>query len=409
MHALLVDIRPLRRSVEYRRLWIGTVASGTGSRMTSVAVPIQVYDITHSSFAVGLLGLALAIPLITVGLLGGALADAVDRRTLALVTTILGAVVSLLFALQAVLSLHLLWPLYALTVAQSSLTGLDGPARRAFIPRLVPREQLASAAALAFLSFHLSNVVGPLLAGAIIAASGLPLAYLIDAASFLVSIYSVLRLPSMPIAGDQGRPDVRSVLEGLRHVRQVPVLIGILLADLNATIFGMPFALFPALAFTHFRGGAQAVGLLYAAPAAGGLVAALLSGPLSRIRRQGLAIVLSIVLWGASITLFGLSRSLWLALSLLVFAGAADVINGVFRITILQVNTPDKLQGRVGSVGLVVGAGGAQLGDVEAGIVAQLTSPVVSAVTGGLACMLGVVLVAIAVPSLAGYDAHRRE
>jgi len=412
---LLADTRPLRESPEYRRLIIAGALSAVGSRMTAVAVPIQVYALTHSSLAVGLLGLAVAVPLITLGLLGGSFADAVDRRTLVLVTSSLLAVISLIFAAQALLDLRQVWLLYVLTAFRSGLFAIDQPARRAFIPRLLPPDLFPAAAALSFLSFQISLIVAPLLAGVIIAAAGLQTAYLVDAVSFVFAIYGVLRLRPMPpqanVNGKHARSAISSglaaVAEGLRFVRHQPVLAMVLLVDLNGTIFGMPFALFPALAAIHFGGGARTVGLLYAAPAIGGLLLSAVSGPLSQVRRQGLAVLLAVGVWGMAITGFGLTSWLWLAVILLAVAGAADVVNGVFRSTILQVNTPDALQGRVSSVGYVVGAGGPSLGDVEAGAVAAATSPVISAVSGGLACLVGVVLLGLAGPDLARYDARK--
>lgn len=412
---LLADTRPLRESREYRRLVIGGALSAIGSRMTAVAAPIQVYALTHSSLVVGLLGLAVAVPLITLGLLGGSFADAVDRRTLVLVTSSLLAVISLVFAAQALLDLRQVWLLYVLTAVRSGLFAIDQPARRAFIPRLLPPDLFPAAAALSFLSFQISLIVAPLLAGVIIAAAGLQTAYLVDAVSFIFAIYGVVRLRRMPPqpavhgerAGGRAPAGIGAVAEGLRFVRHQPVLAMVLLVDLNGTIFGMPFALFPALAATHFGGGAKTVGLLYAAPAIGGLLLGAVSGPLSHIRRQGLAVLVAIGVWGMAITGFGLTSWLWLAVILLAVAGAADVVNGVFRSTILQVNTPDALQGRVSSVGYVVGAGGPSLGDVEAGTVAAVTSPVFSAVSGGLACVAGVILLGLAVPDLARYDAHK--
>jgi len=291
--------------------------------------------------------------------------------------------------------------------------------RRAFIPRLLPPDLFPAAALsfLSFLSFQISLIVAPLLAGVVIAAAGLQTAYLVDAVSFIFAIYGVLRLRQMPPqpgvhgahAGGGAPSGLAAVAEGLRFVRHQPVLAMVLLVDLNGTIFGMPFALFPALAATHFGGGARTVGLLYAAPAIGGLLLGTFSGPLSHIRRQGLAVLLAVGVWGVAITGFGLTSWLWLAVILLAVAGAADVVNGVFRSTILQVNTPDALQGRVSSVGYVVGAGGPSLGDVEAGTVAAATSPVISAVTGGLACVVGVVVLGLAVPAFARYDATRSQ
>jgi MFS family permease len=377
--------------------------------MTGVAVPVQVYELTHSSLAVGLIGLALALPLISLGLLGGSVADVVDRRALVLVTSTLLGVVSLAFAVQAVLDLRQLWLLYVLTALQSCLIAVDSPARRTFIPRLLPPERIPAAAALSMLSFQVSLIAGPLLAGVIIAAAGLQAAYAFDALSFMAAIYGVAGLRPMPAEAGMPAPGPRAVAEGLRFVRHQPVLAMALLVDLDATVFGMPMSLFPALALTHFGGGTQAVGLLYAAPAMGGIVSATFSGTLVHVRRQGLAVLLAVGVWGAAIAGFGLTHALWMAVVLLAVAGAADVVNGVFRNTILQVNTPDALMGRVSGVGFVVGEGGPRLGNLEAGLVAAFTSPVVSAVSGGLACLAGVVVLGLAAPAFARYDAMARK
>jgi hypothetical protein len=248
-------------------------------------------------------------------------------------------------------------------------------------------------------------VVGPLLAGTIIASIGLSAAYLVDAASSLAAVYGVVRLRPMPRSGGGPPPGLRAVAEGVRFVRRAPILRTALIVDLNATIFGMPHALFPALAATRFGGGPSTVGLLYAAPAIGGILVAVASGRLTTLRRQGLAVLVAVGVWGAAIAGFGFTGILPLAVILLAIAGAADVVNGVFRITILQVNSPDSLQGRVSSLGYVVGVGGPRLGDVEAGVVAAITSPVISAVSGGLACLVGVVALGLAFPGFARYRA----
>ncbi|MCA1666791.1 MAG: MFS transporter [Thermomicrobia bacterium] len=403
---ILADTRPLQESPAYRRLWTGAALSSVGNTMTRVAVPIQVYALTHSSLAVGMIGLVVAVPLIGLGLVGGAIADAFDRRRLVMVTTTFLAVISLLFAGQAMLDLRQLWLLYVLIAVQSCLAAIDQPARRTFVPRLLPPGRIPAASALSFLSFQVSNTVGPLVAGAIIAFAGLQTAYVVDAVSFFFSFYGVLRLPAMPPHHDGARPGLRAVVEGLRFVRRQPVIAAALLVDLNATIFGMPFALFPALAVTHFGGGPQTVGLLYAAPAIGGVVCSAFSGPLSHLHRQGRAILIAVALWGAAIAGFGATHRLWLGVVLLAVAGGADVVNGVFRTTIIQVNTPDALQGRVNSLAFVVGAGGPRLGDVESGLVASLTSPVFSAVSGGLASMIGVTFLGLLRPTFARYDAR---
>jgi MFS family permease len=405
---ILADIRPMQQSAEYRRLWFGTVLSGLGSRMTSVAVPIQVYALTHSSLAVGALGLAVAVPLIALGLVGGSFADAVDRRKLVLVTTGARALVSVVLAGQALLDLRQLWLLYAAVAVQSALSAIDTPARQTFTPRLISLDLLPAAAALGQLSFQIGVVVGPLAAGVLIAAWGLPAAYLADVVSFVFAFYGLIGLRPMPPEGGVVRPGLRAVLDGLRFLRSRPVLATALLVDVNATVFGMPQALFPAFAATHFGGGSRTVGLLYAAPAIGGLIGAAFSGPLSHVRRQGLAVLCAASVWGLAIAGFGLASPLWLAVALLGIAGAADIVTVVFRSTILQVLTPDALRGRINGVNFVVGEGGPRLGDVEAGVVAALTSPMVSAVSGGLACVAGVIALGLAVPAFARYDARAK-
>ena len=276
--------------------------------MTNVAVPVQVYAMTHSSLAVGSIGLAVGVPFIAVGLLGGSLADAVDRRKLVIVTSSGLALLSFVFALQAALNLNQLWLLYVVVAVQSCLFAVDQPARSTFIPRLLPSERISAATALTQLSFQLSGTVGPLLAGIVIAEAGLKAAYFADAATFTIAIYTVMRLRPMPPEGGGAAPGLAAVAEGFRWVRHQPVIAMIFLVDLNAMIFGMPRAVFPALAATHFGGGSRTVGLLYAAPAIGGLLGAAFSGPLAHVRRQGMAVLMSVTIWGASIAGFSVSR-----------------------------------------------------------------------------------------------------
>lgn len=402
---LLIDIRPLRESEEYRRLWAGQSLSSIGSSMTSVAVAIQVYSLTHSSLAVGAIGLATAVPMLTLGLFGGSIADAVDRGKLTLITSFGLLVISTLFAVQALLDLRQLWLLYALIAVQAGLSAIDAPARATFLPRLLPDDLLPAAIALRKLSFQVTMVIAPLLAGVLIAAAGLRAAYLVDVATFGVAIYSLLRLRPMPPEGGGSRPGLRSVVEGLRYARGNRLIAMIFLVDMNATVLAMPVALFPALAETQFGGGPRTVGLLYASIGIGGLVAAVLSGPLGRIRRQGRAMLVGTAVWGAAIAGMGCSPWLWPAVALLAFAGAADIVTTVMRATILQVNTPDELRGRLNGLDFVVGVGAPKLGDIRAGAVAGLTGPAVSTITGGLACLIGAALLALASPAFTRYDA----
>lgn len=401
---LFADTRPLRESPAFRRLWIGSSLSSVGSRMTSFATALQIYELTHSSAAVGALALVLGIPTIVVGLLGGSFADAVDRRRLVLLTSSCLAIMSILFTGQAFLELRQVWLLYVLAGIQALLGAVNAPARRTFLPRLLPAGQVPAAMALDMLSFHASMTVGPLLAGALIATGGLQLCYLVDAVSFAAALYGLARLPPMPPLGDVAGPGLKAVAEGLRFIRRKPVLLGVLLADVNATALGMPFALFPALNDQNFGGSAQTLGLLTAAPAIGGVLGSVLSGPVGHVSRHGRAMLIAVAVWGAALAGFGFTHTLWLALALLAVAGAADTISVIFRSTIVQAVTPDRLRGRVTSVDFVVGAGAPELGNFRAGMVGSLATPAISAISGGIATVLGAGLLRLAVPALARYD-----
>ncbi|MGY0236783.1 MFS transporter [Longispora urticae] len=397
---ILLDTRPLRDSPAFRRLWIGSALSAVGGQMTGFAVALQVYTMTESSVAVGAVGLAMAVPSIVVGLLGGALIDAMDRRKLVLITSCSLATVSVLLAVQAFADLRQLWLLYCLVVIQSLLSAVEGPARRTFAPRLLPAASLPAGTALGMLTMHGAVTAGPLLAGAVVAGWGLKACYAIDVLSFTAALYGVLRLPAMLPEGGAVRPGLRAVGEGLRFVRGHRVIAGAFLADMSAMVLGMPFALFPAINAEYFGGGAATLGLLTAAPAVGGVLGSALSGPIAHVTRQGRAILIAGAVWGAALAGFGLARSLWLALGLLVLAGAADVISVVFRTAVVQVATPDRYRGRVSAAEYVVGVGCPQLGNFRAGAVGSLVSPAFSAVSGGLGVVVAAALIGLAVPEL---------
>ncbi len=402
---LFVDISPLRESRDYRLLFFGQVVSWLGRQVTVVAVPYQVYVLTESSFAVGMVGLANLGPLIALSLAGGAVADAVDRRKLLLVSQILLALTSVGLAINASLSEPALWPLYLLSSLAAGFQGLDLPTRNAMMPRMVGRERIPAASALGQLVMQVGLVAGPALAGVIIGQVSMASAYWLDVATFAVAIAAVVAIRPQPPEGGGTRAGFASVKEGLTYLRGRRLLVSTFAIDINAMVFGMPRALFPALGTSLYGGGAATVGLLYAAPGVGALVGALLTGWVGSVRRQGRAVIWSVVGWGAAIAVFGLVPWLPLGLALLALAGAADVISAVFRNTILQVTVPDALRGRLSSVHIAVVTGGPALGDAEAGTVAALTSPAVSVVSGGLACMLGVGILHRLVPELAAYDA----
>jgi MFS family permease len=404
IRAAASDLTPLRESAAFRRLFAGQTVSLVGTQVTRVAVPLQMYAITHSSLDVGLVGLAAFVPLVVFGLYGGSIADAVDRRKLVLVTSTGTMLVSLVLLVQAVLQNNRISVLFACVAVQSAFAAVDSPARRAIIPQLVRAEKLPAANTLSFGSMQLTMIAGPLLAGVAVAVGGFGWAYAIDVASFIGAFYAAARLPSLPPGEGAQRAGLASVIEGLRFLAGRPVVLMTFLADLIAMIFGMPAALFPALAVGQFGGGAGTAGLLYAAPAVGSVIATLLGGAIGRVHRHGLGVVLSIVVWGAAITLFGLSSAPWLGLALLAVAGAADTVSAVYRSTILQVATPPGMQGRLQGVFIVVVTGGPRLGDLEAGAVAAAFTPRVSVVSGGLACLVGIGLLALAVPAFLRYD-----
>lgn len=392
-------------SRDYRLLFTGSAVSYLGRQLTVVAIPFQVFTITRSSLAVGMIGLATVVPLVTLSLAGGAIADAVDRRKLLLVTQLLSAATSAGLALNAGSSSPRLWPIYVLAALSAGLAGVDLPARNAMIPNLVGRELYPSAAALGQIQFQIGQVVGPALAGVIISQVSLAAAYWIDVASFGAAVIALLLIAPQPPEGGGTRASLSSVAEGLRYVKGRKLLLSTFLIDIDAMVFGMPRALFPALGIGFFGGGAATVGLLYAAPGAGALIGALFTGWVGGVRRQGRAVIVAVIVWGGAIAAFGLVPWLPLGLFMLALAGAADVVSAVFRNTILQLSVPDGLRGRLSSVHIAVVTGGPQLGDAEAGAVAALTSARFSVVSGGVACILGVAALVRWVPELARYDA----
>ncbi len=406
---LLVDTTPLRVSREFRLLYVGQTLSYVGSQLTFVATQVQVFNLTSSSLAVGALGLVQFVPLVIGSLLGGAWADAMDRRRLMLVAQLLLAVASLGLFVNALMPTPLVWVVFVLSALGAGFSGLDHPTRSASIPNLVRREQLASALALNQIVWHGGGVIGPAIAGLLIAGFGVQAAFGVDVLTFAAAIVTLLLMrpirPARP-EGAQGRP---SLLGGVRFLEGRKALQGSFVIDINAMVFGMPRALFPAIGLTVFGGGPEVVGLLYAAPAFGAMLGAVLSGPLGRVDRQGRAVLWSVFIWAGAVAAFGLVRWLPLALLLLAVAGAADVVSSVFRNSILQLSVPDHLRGRLSAVHIVVVTGGPRLGDVEAGAVASLTSPVTSVVSGGLACMAGVGVVARLYPELARWRLSRAE
>jgi MFS family permease len=396
----LIDLGPLRESRQYRLLYAGQVVSGIGTQLTVVAAAVQVFALTGSSFQVGLVSLGQFVPLVVMSLVGGSLADAMDRRRLLVVANVLQALTTLGLAVNASLDRPRLWPLYLCTALSAGFSGLDDPTRSAAMPTLIRRELIPAAAALNQVTHQLSSIVGPALAGVLLARVSTAAAFWTDVGTFGLALVALaLARPMLPEGGGT-RAGGRSVLEGLGFLRSQRAVQGGFLIDIDAMVLGMPRALFPELGQRAFAGGPGTVGLLYAAPAVGAAVGALTTGWVSSVRRPGRAVVVAVLAWGAAIALFGVSPWLWLALVWLAVAGWADVISAVFRGTILQMSVPDRLRGRLSALNIAVVAGGPRLGDMEAGAVASVSSPQISAVTGGLACMVGAVVVARRRPEL---------
>jgi MFS family permease len=402
---LVTDITPLRESPQFRRLWVGTTLSAVGGALTMFALPLQIYDITRSPFAVGALGIVRLVPTLAIGMLGGALTDATDRRKLVLLTTFGHATLAAVLAAQAFAGLSALWLLYLLAALSSALSAVSQPARRTLIPSLLRPEQLAAGLALNRVSFQVMMTGGPALAGIITAAAGghLQACYLLDTISFAGSVYGVARLPAMPPQPGAARPGPRAIAQALRFLRQSPVLAGALLTDLNATIFGLPVALFPAINAERFGGNPATLGLFTTAIGVGGLVSSAFTGPVGRTARQGTVMLATVAIWGAAFAGFALARPLWLVLGLLALAGAADTVTVVLRGTIVQTVTTDEFRGRVTAAEYVVGAGGDSLGGLEAGAVGSLTSPAIGALSGGVVTVVLAGVIALAIPSFARY------
>ena len=379
---------------------MGQVVSGMGSQLTIVAVSYQAYHLSHSTLIVGLIGLGQLVPLLAGAIWGGALADALDRRKVLVLTQLAMAAASAGLVVNAALPHPAVWPLFVCTAAAAGFQGVDWPARRAALPMLVPPEDVTDAIALQTMIQQLALVVGPAVAGVAIAEIGLSAVFGIDVATFGVALVVAVLLPALVPRGGGTPMGLKSMADGFRHLKGQPLLASTYLIDLNAMIFGMPRAVFPALGTELYGGGAGIVGLLYAAPGAGALLGSFVTGWCSRVRRQGRAIAACVVVWGGSIALVGIIPVLWIGLGLLALAGAADVISAVLRQAVQQRTVPDHLQGRLSGTFFAVVAGGPRIGDAETGLAAELGGAQFAVWSGGLACVVGVAVLLWRVPVL---------
>jgi MFS family permease len=407
MRTHLVDLTPMRVSPQFRRLFIGKSISDFGDEIVAVVLPFQVYQLTGSSFAVGMLGLAQLIPVFVFPVVGGAFADALERRRLLTITYALLANMSLLMAANAMLPEPMLWPLYAFAFVSAGIYTFNRPALDTWPARLLEPELLPSSNALDAGFGNAIGMLGPVAAGialALVAPAG---AFVFDALTFLAVIVAVRTMRPSPPSDEKNDVSWEAIKDGFRFLKGKRTIQSVFLADLNAMVFGFPMALFPAVANSLApENEAQVLGLLFAAPAAGAFAATLLSGRAKEVRRQGRAIMLAIVVWGAAIVVFGLSKAIWLSLAMLAIAGAGDMVSGIFRMTIMQAAVEDRYRGRLGGISMAVWATGPSLGDVEAGIVASVTTVPISIVSGGLICIAGIGLLGWFSPSFWRYDAR---
>lgn len=403
---ITVDFSPLRDYPHYRRLWIGQAVTFVGSEMALVALPYQVWQLTHSTLVLGLFSLTELLPLLTLTLAGGAVADAIDRRRMVLITETLQALGVAGLLVNAALPHPSIVVVFVFATVVAGCFSAGVGAMRSIPQRLIPEEVFAQAGALDSIYYGFGGVAGPPLAGVLIATAGLSTVYAIGMASFTATVVALWGLPAMAPHPDADRPGIRSIVEGFRFVSREKVILGFFLVDTNAMVFGMPLGIFPAIAARF--GDATYLGALYAAPAAGALVAGLGSGWVAYVRRQGLVVVAAATLWGVAIAGFAFADRFWLALVLVGLAGLADQVSAIFRNAMLLALTPGRLLGRVRGIEFMQVASAPSLGNLEAGVVASLTSIRTSVASGGLLCIAGTLASAAAFPALLRYEAKRR-
>ncbi|XVV13092.1 MFS transporter [Actinoplanes sp. CA-131856] len=399
----MLDLTPLRTSRDYRLVFAGGTVSGFGSFITYVTIPFQVAHLTNDPLMVGLLGVCELVPLLVMAFVGGALADYVDRRLLVRGGEFALAALTAVLLINALSSSPHLWLLYVVAALTATVDGLQRPALEAMVPRLVRPEEIPATMALQSLGMQIAQLGGPALAGLLIASVDLSWVYAFDLLTFVVSLTCLTLVRAVPPPPDADRPSLRAVVTGLRYARSRPELLGTYLVDINAMFFGMPQALYPFLATQ--LGGPRVLGLLYAAPAVGSLLATLGSRWTARVHRHGLMVVIAAALWGVGIIGVGLSNTLWLTLFCLAFAGAADMISGIFRAIIWSQTIPDHLRGRLAGIEMLSYTTGPLLGQLRSGAMARTRLGVTGSIwVGGVLCVVGTAALAIALPRFLRYD-----
>jgi MFS family permease len=400
-----IDLTPLRVSHDFRRLFVGQAISEFGTQIAFVALPYQVYALTGSTAMVGLLALVEVVPLVVLPILGGAIADAVERRRFLMVAQGATAVLSLALAVNAFLPEPRLWVLFAFAFLSAAAYSLYSPAFRAWPARLLPPDLYTAATALEVVYYQSAALTGPALTGVLIASFGVEWAYLLDAASYLAVVVALAGMRPSPPTAERLSVGWSAIRDGVRLLRGNQVLQGAFLIDLNAMIFGIPVALYPAFVLDVLDASPAVLGLLYSAEAFGALLVAILSGRAKHVRRRGLVTILACVCWGAGVIGFGLSPTLWVAIAFLVLASASDMVSGLYRDAIVKTVTPDEMRGRLEGIGLAVWGTGPSLGNAEAGFLASLTSVRISIVSGGIACIVGAGVLALLLPRYRRYEA----
>ncbi len=408
--SLVVDPAPLRLDRDFRLLWAGQAVSSVGRMITSVVLPYQVYVLTGDLLMLGALSLVQLVPILIFALGGGAVADAVDRRRLLLVTQVGLAATSAALMLLALLPAPPIPAMFAVAFLAAGIGAVDQPARGSAIPRLVPPERLPAAISLNQIMFNGAAVIGPAFGGILLALTSVAACYLVDVVTFGAAIAAVLLIRPIPPHPGAVRPSLAAIAEGLRFARRRRPVLATFIVDLNAMVFGSPRSLFPPLALDVFRVGAAGVGLMAAASGLGAFVAAVFSGWTTRVGRPGLAVLVSVAVWSLGIVGFGLSTfSFPLALLFLAIASGADVFSAVLRSSIVQLLTPDALRGRVSSIHILVVTGGPRVGDAEASAAAALIGTQWSVVSGGLLSLAGVGLLSLALPEFARLEMARAQ
>ncbi|MFE9889074.1 MFS transporter [Streptomyces scopuliridis] len=405
--AILPDLSPLRSSREFRLLWVQGLVTNFGSFMAMIALPLQIKDLTGSPLAVGAMGAVELVPLVIFGLYGGALADAVDRRKVILLTEAGLGVLAAVLLVNSLLPEPLLWPLYVVAAGVSALAGLQRPALDSLMARIVPHDQLTAAAALNALRWQLGAIAGPSLAGLVVAYAGHGTAYGVTILGFAVSVLLCLRLSPAPAAHDAEAPSLRGIVEGARYAWSRPVLLGTYAIDMAAMFFAFPNTIFPFLA--DDLDAEWSLGLMYAAGSVGSVVLSLTSGWTSRVRRHGLFVVFGAAGWGLAITAAGWFSNIWVVLVCLGLAGAGDMLSGLGRSTIWNQTIPEELRGRLAGIEVLSYSVGPQLGQIRAGATAGWTGTRPAIWGGGLACLASVALLAAVLPKLVTYDAETDE